>query len=306
MTIQELKQQIESGSVTDDLIIFKDTESGFISSQYVNAISKIRGVPIEFMNSPEDMATDLSNIFIDASTENKPRLGVVKSEVYVWGVNNVTPLKGLILIVSKFADKSTEKALEPYIVNVPKIEPWMIRDYVHSTVTGVDAKTLDYILNICGTNYLRLQQELDKILLFEEMERKYFVPALLQDGALDDLSTYNIFNFTNAITARNIDSIRSIYSELNRVDVNEFGLLTILLKNFRNMIMVQTSSNPTPENTGLDSKTLYAIKKLPRAYTPEQLVKIYTLLLDIDRQIKTGELPVEVVIDYMIVKILSM
>ena len=73
MTIQELKQQIESRSVTDDLIIFKDTESGFISSQYVNAISKIRGVPIEFMNSPEDMATDLSNIFTDASTENKLR-----------------------------------------------------------------------------------------------------------------------------------------------------------------------------------------------------------------------------------------
>lgn len=72
------------------------------------------------------------------------------------------------------------------------------------------------------------------------------------------------------------------------------------------MIMVQTSSNPTPETTGLDSKTLYAIKKLPRSYTPEQLVKIYTTLLDIDRQIKTGELPVELTIDYMLVKILGM
>lgn len=306
MTIQELKSQIESRNVTDDLIIFKDTESGFVSNQYVKAIAAIKGVPIEYMESPLEMATDLGSIFIDAQAKNEPRLGVVKSEVYLWGVKDVTPLKGLILIVSKFSDKSVEKELEPYIVKVPKLESWMVRDYVHSIVSGVDEKTLDYIINLCGTNYLRLQQELDKILLFNENERKYFVPTMLQDGALDDLSSYNIFNFTNAITSKNIDGIRSVYKELDRVDVNEFGLLTILLKNFRNMIMVQTSSNPTPESTGLDSKTLYAIKKLPRSFTSEQLVKIYSMLLDIDRQIKTGELPVEIVIDYMIVKILSM
>ena len=62
MTIQELKSQIESRNVTDDLIIFKDTESGFVSNQYVKAIAEIKGVPIEYMESPLEMATDLGSI----------------------------------------------------------------------------------------------------------------------------------------------------------------------------------------------------------------------------------------------------
>ena len=102
-----------------------------------------------------------------------------------------------------------------------------------------------------------------------------------------------------------MDEILSVYRELDRVDVNEFGLLTILVKNFRNLIMVQLNSNPTPESTGMSSGQLYAIKKLPKVFSPQQLVKIYDILLDVDRQIKNGELPAEIVIDYMLIKILS-
>ena len=69
--------------------------------------------------------------------------------------------------------------------------------------------------------------------------------------------------------------------------------------------MVQLNSNPTPENTGLDGKQLYAIKKIPRVYSATQLVDIYTMLLDVDRQIKSGELPTDILIDYLITKILS-
>ena len=66
------------------------------------------------------------------------------------------------------------------------------------------------------------------------------------------------------------------------------------------------NSNPTPESTGMTSGKLYAIKKIPRVYNPDQLVKIFTLLCDIDRQVKEGELPAPLVVDYLTLKILSM
>lgn len=305
MTIQELKTQIESGHVTDDLIIMKDSESNFISNQYIIAIAKIKNQRINYIDSPDELLADSGSIFSTALEKSTTDLNVLKTDIFIWVDENIAKLKNLIIVVSKFQDKNLEKQFEQYIVKVPKLESWQIQDYVYSVAEGVPQKDLEWLINLCGTNRHRLQQELDKILLFGKDERKYLFTELIRDGAVDDLSSYSVFNFTNALVSKDYRQLRNIYQELDKVDINEFGLLTILVKNFRNLIMVQLNSNPTPENTGLDGKQLYAIKKLPRVYTPEQLVNIYQLLLDIDRLIKSGELPTEILIDYLVLKILS-
>ena len=305
MTIQELKSYIETKNVPHDLIIFKDTENNFISNQYIKAISTIRKQEIEYIESPLDLLQDAWSIF-GGEEPVVDTLRVVKAPVFVWDNVKISAVKDLIIVVSKFQDKSVEKMFERWIVNVPKIEDWMLKDYVYSTTEGVAHKDLDWLISLCGTNISRLQMELDKLALFGVDERKYVFNDLIRDGAVDDLSSYNIFNFTNAITSRDVTALKSIYRELDRVDINEFGLLTILVKNFRNILMVQTTANPTPESTGLDGKQLYAIKKIPRVYTPQQLVNIYEFLLDIDRRVKIGELPADTLIDYIIIKILSM
>lgn len=305
MTIQELKAQIEAGNVTHDLIIFKDTESNFISNQYIRAIQRLRNQEIQYLESPMELIQDSWSIFGSEDVTVDNLLRVIKTDSFIWTSPRITSLKDVIIVVSKFSDKTIEKQFETYIVNVPKIEDWMLKDYVYSTTEGVAQKDLDWLMNLCGKNRDRLQMELDKLTLFGVDERRYLFNDLIRDGAVDDLSSYSIFNFTNAITSKDMKMLQTIYKELDRVDVNEFGLLTILVKNFKNILMVQLTSNPTPESTGIDGKQLYAIKRIPRAYSPDQLVKIYQMLLDIDRQVKTGELPTDILIDYIIIKILS-
>lgn len=305
MTIQDLKAQIESGAVSHDLIIFKDTEGNFISNQYIRAIQKLRNQEIQYLDSPMELIQDSWSIFGDEDTSGENTLRVIKTDSFVWTSSRISDLKDVIIVVSKFSDKAVEKQLEPWIVSVPKIEDWMLKDYVYSTTEGVAQKDLDWLINLCGKNRDRLQMELDKLTLFGVAERKYLFNDLIRDGAVDDLSSYSIFNFTNAITSKDLNMLMTIYKELDRVDVNEFGLLTILVKNFKNILMVQLTANPTPESTGIDGKQLYAIKRIPRVYTPDQLVKIYQMLLDIDRQVKTGELPTDILIDYIVIKILS-
>ena len=306
MTIQELKHQIESGVVTDELIIFKDAENNFISNQYIQEISKVKKKSIEYVDGIDELLAESDSIFFDEQPAATSCIRVLKTEVFPWEDNAIARLQGVIVVVQKFAEKSIEKQFEKYIVNVPRIEDWMLKDYVYSTTEGVEQKYLDWLMQLCGKNIDRLQSELDKLKLFREDERKYLFQDMVHDGAFDDLSSYSIFNFTNAVTSKDINALKSVYKEIDRVDINEFGLLTILIKNFKNIMMVQLTSNPTSENTGLDGKQLYAIKKIPRVYSPAQLVSIYQFLLDIDRQVKSGELPTDIMIDYMITKILSM
>ena len=252
-----------------------------------------------------ELIQDAWSIFGADESESDNTLRVIRNESFIWSSPRIAELTDVIIVVSKFSDKTIEKQFEPWIVSVPKIEEWMLKDYVYSTTEGVAQKDLDWLINLCGKNRDRLQMELDKIKLFGEAERKYLFNDLIRDGAVDDLSSYSIFNFTNAITSKDLNMLMTIYKELDRVDVNEFGLLTILVKNFKNILMVQLTANPTPESTGIDGKQLYAIKRIPRVYSPDQLVKIYQMLLDIDRQVKTGELPTEILIDYIVIKILS-
>ena len=306
MTLQELKAQIESNCVTDSPIIFKEDETRFLSNQYINAIAKSRNLPIRYIQSLSEVVIDTYDFFACETDEQALCLNVLYGEVYLWGGIDFTRATNTIVVVTKFDDKSLEKSLSDYIITMPKLEDWQIRDYVFSICEGINQKDLDWLINLCGKNICRLQNELDKLTLFNVDERKYLFDSFIRDGAMEDLSAYNIFNFTNAIASKDYNMLRSIYKEIERADITDFYLLTVLLKNFRNIVMVQLNSNPTPETTGLDSKQLYAIKRIPRVYSPDQLVKIFDFLCDIDRQVKEGELPSQLVVDYLTVKILSM
>lgn len=306
MTIQELKSHIENNSVTDAPLIFKDDEDMFLSNQYIKAISKCRNLRVNYIQDLSEVTNDGFDFFGFETDEQPDCLNVLKTQVYSWGGAQIARATNLIVVVTKFADKDVEKALSDHIVVMPKLEDWQIRDYVYSVCEGVNHKDLDWLMSLCGKNICRLQQELDKLMLFNIDERKYLFDSFIRDGAMDDLSSYNIFNFTNAIASKDMLTLKSIYKEIERADITDFYLLSILLKNFRNIVLVQLNSNPTPETTGLDSKQLYAIKRIPRVYRSDQLVNIFTFLCDIDRQVKEGELPASLVVDYLTVKILSM
>ncbi len=304
MTLQELKLSIESGNIPDNLIIFKNSESSFIASQYTRMIAIKKNLEINYIEDLKGILQDYGSIFNDINLETTSILNVYKVDVLKHIPSSLYQLNNLIIITDKIEDKETETFFNSNIINVPKLEDWQWKDYVYSLCEGVDTQNLDWLINICKDKD-RLDNEVQKVSLFNESERKYLFEDLIRDGFLDDLSSYNIFNIVNMICRKDINSLQSIISDLTKIDVNEFGLLTLLIKNFKNLITVQLSFNPTPESTGIDAKQLYALKKMPRVYSQEQLITIYSFLCDIDRQVKSGELPTEIMIDYLITKILT-
>ena len=304
MTLQELKTAIETNNIPDDLIIFKNSESSFIASQYTRMIAIKKNLEISYIEDLKGIIQDYSSIFTEVNLETLSNLNVYRTDILKHIPNTLTQFSNLIIITNKIEDKEMESLLSSHIVNVPKLEEWQWKDYVYSLCEGVDTQHLDWLLSICKDKD-RLDNEVQKVTIFNPLERKYLFEDLMRDGLLDDLSSYNIFNIVNAICKKDINTLTYLMKEISNIDVNEFGLLTLLLKNFKNLISVQLAFNPTPESTGIDSKQLYALKKMPRVYSQNQLIAIYSFLCDIDRRVKSGELPVEIMIDYLITKILT-
>lgn len=304
MTIEALKAEIESGNIKDDFIIIKRNGSDFLTTQYVDNIIRVLNKPPVYIESIDDILYDSFSFFSDE--EDDVNIRVLDIDKFDIPMEKLGGIKSLIIITNKFADKEVESQLSNRILTMPKLEEWQVTDYVYSLLDGVDKSDLDWLLSILHNNLYRLDQEIGKLSLFTPGERKYLFKEMRNDGTFNDLSTFNIFNFSNAITHKDINSLKNVYKEISRIDISDFGLLAILLKGFRNILMVQLNPNPTTENTGIESKQLYAIKKIPKVYSPEQIINIFMFLSDIDRQVKSGELPTDILVDYMTVKILSL
>jgi DNA polymerase III delta subunit len=304
MTIKDLFNQIQLNRIEDSLIVFKNSDTPFLANQYIESIASIRGMDVVYIDTLDGLVSDAFSLFDDEVEKKENELLVYYTDdLSTCSISDVT---NLIIVTNKISSKEVQSVLSDYIVEVPKLMDWQIQDYAYSMGDGVDKQDIELLLSLYGKNILRLDQELSKLQHFSPNERKYLFKDMIKDGSFSDTTTYTVFNFTNAIVAKDIETLSKLLLEMNRMDTNPFGILTILLNNFRNLILVKANMNPTPENTGLDSKKLYAIKKTTTPFTVEQLTIIFEMLCNIDLKVKSGELPTEIMVDYIMLKILTM
>lgn len=296
MLINELKSNIESGVVSSDMIVFVIQDNNFVPMQYIREIAKLHNssiLPIDELPSTK------SSMFI---TNSEDSIKVFETDKLDKFIN-----KNNLYIITKKIDTSVQELYKNFIVDVPKLEQWQIKDYVFSQATGVDEKYLTRLCEICQHDIYRLNNEIAKLNIFDEKERNIVFHKMIDDGMFSDLSKHNMFDLTNAIMRRDINTIRLLYRQLDNIDCEPLGLVTTLYNNFKNVINIQLGNNPTASSCGLTDKQFYAIKKYNCGYyTPKQLIDIFKLLTSIDKRIKTGEIFTDAKLtDYIICHIIN-
>ena len=303
MTLGELKTSIEQRNVGDNLVIFVFEDVPFIADQYIREISKIKEKKIQYLESIESLSNNTNDIFGMSQIDDGIRVYRCK-EIETLS-DTLKYEQNLYIITSKITDKKIEAVFENNIVKIPKLEGCQLTDYMYSVAEGVDRKNLDWLITASGSDIYRLENELDKFRLFSEAERKYLFDDMLQDGAFVDLSSFNVFNITNAVTSRDYATLKNALKEIKSFDAEPLGVVTLLYNGFKKLIQVWLAKNPTPENTGLKSGMIYAIKNQPRVFNKDQLLDAFLLLTDIDRRLKTGGIDTKWLIDYVVCRVLT-
>lgn len=300
LNLNEVKTDLENNKNIDQFLIFyyEDT-TDYIPVQYAKALARIRNSEILYVNeldeinsSPDPFSEPTSNLYV-YKTDSLERIPAKYLQ------NN------LIIITPKLL-KDVEKEYDEYILRIPKLEEWQIVDYIKTVSPGLTQDEMEWLVRTYKSNMYRVELEVDKLKPFSESARQYIFEDFYVDHVFETLSEYGIFDFTNAIQGKDLQTISNILSDINHIDIEPTGLITLLCANFKKLIKVWLNKNPTPENTGLKSNQIWAINRLSRTYTKEQLVKVFELVSDMERRLKTGEMPEELIIDYLTVKILSM
>lgn len=300
MELKQLKDLLELNKVPEKLLIFLCEDNHFLATQYIQKIAEIKNVEVNYL---EELSS-VKAVSLFAPLEDNSLSVYFCSEFKNYD-KELLNKKDLIIVTDKIKDVDTKQLFIDNIVTLPKLEDWQLKDYAYSLMDGADPEDIDKVVSLCKGDIYRLNNEVQKVNIFPQIQRKYVLKEFLQDGLLNDLSLYNIFTVSNAIQSRDLKTLSDILPERDYMDVEPLGLLTILYNNFRKMIQVWLSSNPTPESTGLKSNQIWAIKKLPRVYSKEQLINIFESLTDMDRKLKTGEISESMLVDYMMLKVLA-
>lgn len=302
MTLQEIKEKVEMDTYKGEPVIFVTGGSNFIPEQYTKQIAANLKRRIHFYDNIENVISNKLDIF---GNDDDNELKVVICDDLNYTNKKLISSSFVIVITDTIKDGATKEVFQDLIVEVPKLEAWQIKAFMFTQCEGIDQRNLEKLFDLCGGDIYRVDQEVSKISIFTKPERKFVFDEFVENGIFDDLCTSNIFNLVSAITGRDLKKLSMLYQDIDNMDINEYGFLTILYNNFRNIICIQLGINPSPEKLRLSQKQFNAISYSCGKYSPAQLKEIFEFLSHLDYRIKTGQLPTDILIDYIIQKVFS-
>lgn len=275
MDNKELKAKINSKELSDEGIVLKYSDNDFICNQYIKEIASYKNKEIVYIENTNDVQ---ENIFGDDNY-----LYVLKTDKFNEPIDS---LKNNIIIVCK----ELGDACRLDYIDMIKIENWQILDYAKYKLPGLSEEEIRWLCDICKYDIYRLDNECSKMSIFNKIEQEQVFESINADDGYVDLNPLTIFNFINYLIKKDIKGIVSILKDLKNIDVEGTGCVTILRKQFLNIINIQLNPKATAESLNMSVKQFNAVRYNCGKFSNSKLIDIYDFLTSIDYRIKSGEL----------------
>lgn len=295
MEFKDLKIAILNNSLSDEPLILKYSDSKFLASTYINEICKVKNKKKLLIDSLAQM--DMNDDFFEQEPEY----------IYVYIVDKLNDtiypeMKNLIVLCK---DITSEQDID--YIDVTKIVNWQIEDFVKVRLSGLTEEEIKWLCQITNYDIFRLDNECKKLEIFNKSEQEIVFTNLNNEDGYSDLNPMNIFNFSDAIIKKDYKLINDLLPYLIICDLEPLGVVTILLKKFKQIIALQMNPKATAASLGMSDKQFWYLKKNPNnSYNHNQLIRNVEFLSGIDYAIKSGNLDLsrEELLDYIVVNVL--
>jgi len=292
MDIVKLKEGIENNKIDSSFKVWvaKDKSSYIIINQYIRLLASNLNLEIKFIDSINDIP--------DQSFIEDTNLYVLKLEK-----NTINDIIDRCIVICEENKINYNKDV---ITEFPKLEDWQVVDFSLAKVTGLDKTTLEWLISLYNGKYYNYINDLNKISIFEESQQKILFDQMLKDGLFDYVSNLTIWDLSNAILKKDLRIIREVLKYKEYLDISPLALATTLYKNFKTVACIQLNSDISANELGISDKQLFVIKKYNCGYySNECIINIMALLTNVEYLYKYCGLPIDYLLDYIIVKILG-
>lgn len=293
LSLKDLKNNILERKIGSGPFVFVYEDNAFLATQYINAIADLKNLPIEYVTSIDDLVDDVQSAF--DFFEHRETLKVYKcksfkvEEIFT---RNASRLNNVVILCNKL-DEAEDINTDVYYFD--KLKDWQVIDYMKVQCKGLDKEKLKWLYSVTSNisknneNIYRIDNELKKINCFSDKEQEQVFKELNSSNGYQDLSSYSIYSLTNAILKRDYVTTASVLNDLENIDVEPYGLITILCRGFRQIIDIQLGKNATAESLGMNPKQFFVVKQNNVGrYTDKELINIYKFLTGFDYRLKSG------------------
>ena len=279
MDIKELKNKIELKILNDSPLILKYEDNKFLCYHYINAIARDKNLTKLNINSINEISNDDNSFF----EETSHYLYVLDVEVLNDAI--MADYKNLIVVTKEIKKDSPVDFTE-----IPKLLNWQIEDFMKMRLPGLSEEEILWLCKIANYNIYRLDFEASKLEIFPSGQQKILFQELNADNAYCDLNPLNIFNFTNAVIKKDLNTLNDILSNLRYIDIEGVGLISIFTKNIKNIIDIQMNPYATADSLEMSPKQFAAIKYNVGKFSNQQLINMFDFLTSLDLRLKRGDL----------------
>ena len=173
---------------------------------------------------------------------------------------------------------------------------------------NIEREAVKYLASLVGNNLWQVSSELNKLLAFKKDEEVLTDDVgLLVKGKFDD----NIFNLIDALSNKNDKQTVKLLNDQLNSGASESYILSMLIRQFKILLQIKELSERGERlsnyqvATELNIHSFTAQKALSqvRNFGLEELKTIYSQLLELDIQIKTGYTRPEVALDLFVAKV---
>ena len=283
--IKVLKKQIELQDVPSTFMVWvmENEYSEIIAKQYLDEICKIRNLEVKRVDSLDEIP--------DESFIEDNNLYVIKVDKWESDMTHDN-----CVVICNRGDG----------IKFPKLEDWMLVDLALAKLPGINRQDIEWLITIYNGNYWRFLNDIDKLSVFDKGSQNIMFNQMIDDHQYDSLSSITIWDLSNSILKKDLKTVKEVLRVIEYVDIDPLGLAKVLLNNFRNILNIQLNPMCKAKDVNMSDKQFFVVKKYNIGYyNRDQLIHIMKVLTNVEYMFKYGELPLSMLIDYLICEILG-
>ena len=283
MKLKDLKNKIKSKSYIPLPLIFNAYNNDFLINEYLYGIEQNMHLNAIYVRNMQEINDIINSMFYDESY-----LFIYKADKDTLIKRNDLRTDKVIIIYEEKSPKETD--IEQ--VDFCKLENWMIEEYAFSLLPGLNKQESNWLCKICNYNIERISLECQKLKIFKSKEQAELFNLIVKENGYYDLSCNGLYDLNNSIIKKDILGIKSVIKDLDNIDLSSISLISILLKNFFNIINIQMSRDIDANKLEITEKQFKALKYNTNKYSNDKLISIYRFLNSIDSKLKNGYLDI--------------
>lgn len=285
MTLVDLKNYITTGIVPSEFLILVNKDNQFLSRQYIDAIGKLAGGINRITSIYEPFQSSLALL-----TEPEG-INVVFTDTFDERAEDYDQFENTIVVCTQ-VDKSIAATVKNYVITLPKLTDWQIHAYAKTLCPMLEDDDITWLIKATDENIERIENELDKVKLFDKKDQKEIFSAIRFDPQTD-LYKADFLTVMDALVKGNMlvlfDFLK--YGEFSSID--PVGLANGTLTSLKNIILVSQNSDLTAADLGMSPRQHDYIRRNYLGINIAAVKQKIKFLTNFDLALKTSKLDLD-------------